>query len=123
MINRRAKGARTELRAQRELEAAGYLVARAPPGSAFQHHDFFELFDLIAIDTREIRMIQVTSGSSVGVKTRLIDSRESRLPCILGVVYEVWQWRGRRGWRYLKRGGGPSKWTDSTKCLPAPGTG
>jgi hypothetical protein len=50
------KGARNEARCRRALEAAGYLVTKAG-GS-------LGLFDLIALGPRDVRAIQVKSGTN-----------------------------------------------------------
>lgn len=112
LVNRRAKGARAELKAQRALEAEGYLVARAPPAAIYCHNDLFGCFDLVAINFTRIRMIQVTTGSGVAAKKRLIDSRRSQLPFISGVQYEVWRLVPRKGWRFWVKGGGPDNWME-----------
>jgi Holliday junction resolvase len=53
-MNTAAKGRRTEHRARRVLEVAGYTVTRA----AASHG----CFDLVAIGPTDIRLIQVKSG-------------------------------------------------------------
>jgi hypothetical protein len=63
-MNKRAKGNKYELKAQRELEREGFLVQRAPPSYRWNKQtDLFRLFDIIAVkkNTRT-RYIQVKAN-------------------------------------------------------------
>ena len=61
MINRVAKGNRLELKAKKILEIAGYCVER-PKRTRFNSIDFFDKFDLIAVNKNGWRLIQVKAG-------------------------------------------------------------
>jgi hypothetical protein len=62
-INTRAKGRRNELRAKKLLEEAGYEVEITKGSQKFNKSvDFFGLWDLIAINPKTIRFIQVKSN-------------------------------------------------------------
>jgi len=70
MASKKAIGAYYENKAKKMLEAEGYIVERALPKTVWIpgkggrrpisiHHDFFGLFDLIAIKEKEVRWIQI----------------------------------------------------------------
>ena len=113
-MNTRAKGNAAERLAKAELEASGHLVERAlatGTGSWTTHYDYFGAFDLIAINPKCVRFIQVTAGRDVSGKRKKIDALEKMLPAIMGVSYEVHRYCGKRGgWRRWVRGGGAAKW-------------
>ena len=95
-----------ELRAKKELEAEGWKVERAvskavftPKGFAARSFDFFNCFDLIAVNNENVRFIQITSddhnqttnpNKSLNVHKRKID--------------RVWPYSQPEIWRYLKEG-------------------
>lgn len=55
-MNSKAKGTRAEHKARRQLEAEGYVVTRAG-GS-------LGLFDLVAIGSADVRLVQVKAGTA-----------------------------------------------------------
>ncbi len=62
-INRRAKGRRNELKAKKLLEGAGFEVEITKGSQKFNKSvDFFGLWDLIAVNPKTIRFIQVKSN-------------------------------------------------------------
>lgn len=84
-MNNKRKGTRTEHRARRILEAAGYYVTRAG-GS-------LGLFDLVAIGPIDIRLVQVKSGSAYlsGIEREQI----SGLQVPANVTREAWRFPDR----------------------------
>jgi Holliday junction resolvase-like predicted endonuclease len=65
-MSSRTKGNAYELKSRKMLEKDGYLVEKANARILWiggrpisKHHDFFGLFDLIAVNSQEVRFIQV----------------------------------------------------------------
>lgn len=82
LVNTKAKGSRAERRAMRILKAAGYAVTRAggPLG----------LFDVIAVGSANVRLIQVTAGT-----TYLSAVERAQISALGGVPANL----RREGWR------------------------
>lgn len=95
--NSRAKGRRNELRAYKKLEAEGYHVERmnAPHRGSDAHFDFFNLFDLIAVDplTGKCRYVQVKTNvlPPPAYRKRLSLFTQSRKHCSI----ELWVYYDR----------------------------
>ena len=126
-MSSRGVGNAAENRAEKELEANGYLVERARPDLRWigpgrcrsMAHDIFGAFDLFAVkanaaDSSEdrIRLIQVTAGSGVNERRMKVAAMHPKMPYEISL--EVWRWRGgrakktdriKRGWikEYLDR--------------------
>lgn len=109
MINKVAKGRRTELKARKQLERAGYLVDKKPR-TRYLSPDIFQLFDLIALNpkTRHLKFIQVKSTASgfYSAKKKIKDWMKKE--CFPEPIYssqsspitfEVWLHRGLNSWR------------------------
>lgn len=104
MTSARAKGNALELKAKKELEAAGYNVERANPvlmwigpGKVIsRRHDFWGAFDLIAASPREVRLIQVCADApgSAADRRKKIEAVAPLFPQICS--FELWRWRGGR---------------------------
>jgi Holliday junction resolvase len=84
-LNTAAKGRRAEHRCRDILEAAGYSVLRAA-GS-------FGAFDLIALNSSEIRLINVKSGSGYASGIEREVMKEFRAPPY--AVREIWRFPDR----------------------------
>jgi len=89
-------GARKELQAKKELEEEGYYVTKSG-GS-------LGAFDLIAINEKIVRAIQVKSTKvNLGVKKYSKDIRamkEVKLPN--NSTREIWIWKYKKGWEKHK---------------------
>ncbi len=88
-----SKGRVYEWKAQKELEAEGYVVVR----SSASHSPI----DLIAVGCGSIKIIQVksTKGDKVYMNTYKEDIsslREMKVPD--NVTREIWVWRRYKGW-------------------------
>ena len=81
-----AKGRRNQLKARRLLESMGYLVETAK-FSRWGSTDFFGIFDLIAIDERDIKLIQVKTNSMPSPAVR---EGIEEFPCPPCVSKELW---------------------------------
>ncbi len=108
------------MKAKKELEDKGYLVARAMASSRkigniyiTKYNDFFHVFDLIAVKDNEVRLIQVTSGSGLSShKKKILDNFPYVFDSVVSV--EIWYYyKMGRVWKYkilyLKRG----EWLES----------
>lgn len=97
MKNTRAKGRKNELKTAKELVKAGFHVERMnpPPRRSKGHVDFFERFDVIAVDplTGMTRYIQVKSNRMPSPAYRDYLSRfcVGRKHCTI----ELWIWYDR----------------------------
>ena len=88
MVNTRQKGRRNELRAAKILEAAGYDVQLAPlPQKWSLQNDLFGLWDVMAVNSREIRFVQVKTN-----QTARPEDREAMelWPCPPNCSKEIW---------------------------------
>jgi copper chaperone CopZ len=89
-INSRKKGQRNELRAKKILEAAGYEVEKTT-GSKFGSQDFWGLFDLLAMSSTQLRLVQVkTNYCRPEVKEAI-----KEFPCPPTITKEVWVFKDR----------------------------
>ncbi|SHF60874.1 holliday junction resolvase [Desulfofundulus australicus DSM 11792] len=86
------RGYLAERKAVKVLEAAGYVVAR----TAGSHSPF----DVVAVNTNGIRLIQVKRVKEGGFTAVLEAAREEirRVPKVPGVSREVWIWLDGEGW-------------------------
>jgi hypothetical protein len=89
-INTRSKGQRNELRAKKILELAGYEVEKTV-GSRFGSKDFWGLFDLLAINATQLRMIQVKTNYCRPEYKEAI----KEFPCPPTIIKEVWVFKDR----------------------------
>lgn len=93
------KGNRRERQARKILEAAGYDVI-TPNSTKFQREDFFDLFDIIAINPGEKPLfIQVKSN-----KARKINEFEQKVQETVPWEYvnvQFWVCYDRQGWRII----------------------
>jgi len=89
-MTRYQKGYRIELKAKLALQLEGYTVFR----TAGSH----SLFDLIAVNKDEVRLIQLksTKGKPYYKKEILGIKRFKNYPA--PVTKEFWVWRDRSGW-------------------------
>ena len=105
-MSARTKGNAAELRAQRELEAEGFLVHRAVQSGyrvggrwLSRSNDVFGLFDLVAVAGAEevyhVRFVQVTTAGNASVRRKKILAMRHRFPA--GCVrLELWVWHPGR---------------------------
>jgi len=84
-INRRRIGQKIEKLAFEELKTRKFLVWK-PPRVKFQSQDIFGLFDLIAVDKKELKLIQVQKGRNRPYKTNGI----AKLPKPQNISFELW---------------------------------
>lgn len=98
MVDKRAKGRRIELEARKLLEEEGYITDKKN-SSRWQSDDFFEMFDILAIKSNDVRLIQIKSNASDFYKAR----KEMEIWCdehkIEGVSFEIWLRKPRKKWR------------------------
>jgi Holliday junction resolvase len=97
-MNKHSKGKRREREAQLKLEAEGYLTERKP-STRWASDDFWELFDIIAIQpkTGEVRLVQVKSNKTDIYRARYgitdwVKSTGMVCPC------EIWLKEDRKDW-------------------------
>ena len=98
MVNKRDKGRRIELEARKLLEADGYLVEKKN-ASRWQSDDFWEMFDLVAIKSHDVRFIQIKSNPSDFYKARKEIDLWVQKYKIEGISFEVWLREPRKQWR------------------------
>ncbi len=84
-INRRKRGLKIERLAFEELQMKNFLVWK-PPRVKFQSQDILGLFDLIAINKRELKLIQVQKGRNRPYKTNGL----FKLPKPKNISFELW---------------------------------
>jgi len=106
-MTKRAKGNYYETKAKKQLEAQGYKVEKARPqivrvkGRVFcKKVDFFRLFDLIAINEKKTRLIQVKflGEGNEGWKMPGLQKEISQFPKGgAGTSRELWIYRRLRG--------------------------
>ena len=65
-MSARSKGARSELEAQKELEAQGYIVYKPQKTSRFGSQDIWNKFDLAGIRESDIKFVQVKTNTTAG---------------------------------------------------------
>ena len=94
MASTRQIGRKKERRTRDWLEELGYKVCLTPMPTRWQkEQDMFGLWDLIAVDSDQVRFIQVKSRKIYGKE--LIKYNE--FPCPPNCTKEVWVWkRGAR---------------------------
>ncbi len=105
MINKRAKGERNKLEAKKILEENGYLVGNVETKTKFNPvKDLFGLFDLAAINNKEILLVQISSNQPHTHKQFLEFAKERPIP---NVRYLQLTKKDRVGWfmyEYLSNG-------------------
>jgi len=84
-INRRRRGLKIERLAFEELQMKKFLVWK-PPKVKFQSQDILGLFDLIALNKTELKLIQIQKGRNRPYKTNKI----LKLPKPKNVCFELW---------------------------------
>lgn len=92
-INLKVRGTRFEWKARDELRKAGYLVVRSA-GS-------LGAFDLIAINEKEIRLLQIKATNAATPLSGLYHSEMDELAKVThppNATIEFWCWRRRDGW-------------------------
>lgn len=123
----RKRGNELERRAQKELEADGFLTDRARPDLRWigpgrcisKKTDLLGAFDVLAVDQTHIRFIQVCedSGGHAAERRKKVEAIAGRFPG--HVALELWRWRseGRkkdgghgRGW--IKEWLSPAGWRE-----------
>ena len=85
-MNPRAKGYRNEMKAQKILEAAGYLVIKKVH-TKYSPGDFFEIYDLIAHNEDGWRCVQVKTNRR---ETPELREKIEMFPVSPGTTREVW---------------------------------
>jgi len=98
MVNTREKGRRIELEARKLLEADGYLTEKKN-ASRWQSDDFWEMFDILAIKSNDVRLIQIKSNRSDFYKSRKEIREWVDRYKIEGISFEVWLREPRKEWR------------------------
>jgi len=94
VINKHAKGQRTERKARDLLESLGYITD-VKNWSRYQAKDFFNMFDIIAILGSVVRLIQIKSNASDFYKARKeikawVKEKNIKVPC------EIWLYEGKK---------------------------
>ena len=103
MVKSRQKGNRTQLKAIRYLEDAGFLVNKVEVGGRFEKvKDLFGLFDLCAIRTHDLFLVQVTSNTPHTHKKYLEFSKNYDLDQVTFAQF-VWYDKPKkpRGWKFF----------------------
>jgi len=96
----RSKGNRREQQAISLYQTAGYRTERAVQANYGTRSDWFELFDLMAIQpSEELRFCQVKSNTASGVR-EWFKQAEALLPSHVELDYLVCH--DRTGWRLLR---------------------
>ena len=90
-----AKGARNEKRCEEALVKEGYAVEKVKRVK-HSRRDFFSLFDVIAIDSKRVRLVQVKSNRRTDPKTR---ERIRAFRCPSQCAKESWVFVDRKGWK------------------------
>jgi hypothetical protein len=91
--NSRAKGRRNELKTKEVLVALGYGVIVTPSPSKFcLENDYFGCWDVIAVDARTFRCVQVKSNQGASpAKRKLMEE----WVCPTNCTKEIWIWHDR----------------------------
>ena len=84
-INRRRIGLKIERLAFEELRIKKFLVWK-PPKVKFQSQDILGFFDLIALNKKELKLVQVQKGRNRPYKTNKI----LKLPKPKNISFEIW---------------------------------
>jgi Holliday junction resolvase len=96
--NTRNKGNRNELRCEKELKEKGWKVQRTGY-RLFQQNDFFGLFDILAIQPRISKLVQVKSNRKpVQEEIKAMMKFTTNYPQF---NCEIWIWIDRKGWKKL----------------------
>jgi len=97
MVNTRAKGNRTERKAEDRLKEQGYSCSRMPH-TRYGDSDHFNLFDILAVQPGEpVKFIQVKTNTP----PNLSEFKEKALetaPLKHGEI-EIWTWHDYQGWK------------------------
>lgn len=96
-MNKRAKGARVEMLAQKKLEKLGWFVekkvhTRWSPG------DIYGQFDMIAVKGSEVKFIQIKSNQSNFYTARKSIASWKKTTGVTSIC-EVWLYLGKSEWR------------------------
>ena len=81
---------KTEKKAYEILTKQGYLVEK-PIRVKYQREDFFNLWDFIAVNEKEIRFIQV-SEKYLSERTKEYQANFYNFPLPLKITKEYWRW-------------------------------
>lgn len=92
-MNTRAKGKRNERKARKQLEEEGFQVV-APNYSRYGYTDFFNLWDLIAVNDKQVRFVQVKSNKNDCYGKKLM--KYADFPCPPNCTKEVWLIENRK---------------------------
>ena len=106
MTSARAKGSQTEIRAQKALEAEGWMVYRVPLSRAWTKSvDIFHLWDLFAVRKGEYKLVQIKTNKKPSLTPYEQFWQENMASCL---SCEVWVWYNRnskvkswKGWRKI----------------------
>jgi len=91
-INRVAKGKRIVDKAELLLKKQNYQVEKAP--HTWYKKDYFGIFDIIAVNNKQIRLIQITSEVIRDLsKLKKIQGFEVPTRC---VTKEIWVWKHKK---------------------------
>lgn len=96
MVNTVRKGSYFELKAKKQLERWGFVVEKAKR-SRFQGTDFYGLFDLICVDGKTVKFIQVADCK----KPKEWFARAERFQVPANCSKELWVYRERQGFRLI----------------------
>jgi len=96
MVNTVRKGSYFERKAKQILERQGFVVEKAKR-TRFQGTDFYGLFDLICVDGKTIKFVQVADC----VKPKEWFARAERFQVPLNCSKELWIYRERKGFRVI----------------------
>ena len=103
-IKTKVKGNRIQRKVIAYFQKRGYIVSKVEMQSMYaKERDLFGLFDLIALRSDAISLVQVTCNRPHTHKKYMEFSKEYRLK---DVYYEQWVWIDRKGWKiFLYRHG------------------
>ena len=100
-MSTRTKGREYELKAQKELEAEGWICWR-PPAAKYQSQDIFDLYDLLCIKGNKLKFVQVKSGNAQGGFAAIRKRMTGFFKKEMAVTGELWEWKtlkSKTGWK------------------------
>lgn len=89
-INAKKKGKRNELKTKKYLIEKGYMVELVK-NTKYNHSDFFNLFDAIAVNEHHFRLIQVKSNRVAKKAIIKLQKAIGKFPACATI--ELWSWK------------------------------
>lgn len=94
-MDKAGKGSRNEKRCENDLIKEGYAVEKVKRVK-WNKQDFFSLWDVLAINGKQLRCIQVKSNRGVSKEWR---KRAEDFKCPLFCSKEIWIMYDYKGWK------------------------